>query len=75
MLPAAPPRSTYYLRATSEAQCSAIIESLSSNARRACEAAEKRSRLRRMQESILVAYESAPFQSFVALLIIAVHGT
>ncbi len=70
-----PPCSTYYLRATSDSQCRAIIESITKNARRAREAAEKRSRLRRMQASVLVAYESTPFQSFVALLIIAVHST
>ena len=70
-----PPHSTYYLRATSDSQCRAIIESITKNARRAREAAEKRSRLRRMQASVLVAYESTPFQSIVALLIIAVHST
>jgi hypothetical protein len=67
-------RSTYYLRATSDAQCSAIIDSIASNVRIAQEAAEKRSRLRRMQGSVLAAYESTAVQSVVALLIIAVHN-
>ncbi len=66
--------STYYFRATSDAQCSAIVESLSRNARIAREKAEKKSRLRKIQASILSAYESTPFQSFVALLIMAVQN-
>jgi hypothetical protein len=67
------PCSTYYFRATSDAQCSAIVDSLSRNALIAREKAEKKSRLRKIQASILCAYESTPFQSFVALLIMAVQ--
>ncbi len=69
------PLSTYYLRATSDALCRAIVDSITRNARVARERAETRSRLRRIQASILWAYESTLFQSFVALLIVAVYNT
>jgi hypothetical protein len=63
---------TYYLRATSEAQCRAIIESITNLSRLAREAAEKTSRLHRIQSFVRDAYESTPFQTTVAVLIIAV---
>ena len=67
-------RSTYYLQATSDAHLRAIIESISNLARHARKAAEKTSRLRRVQGMVRDAYESAPFQAAVAVLIVAVSG-
>jgi hypothetical protein len=64
---------TYYLQADSAAQCAEICDSLAACARRAREAAAAQSRLRRVQQAVCDAYESTPFQSAVAVLIIAVR--
>jgi hypothetical protein len=64
---------TYYLKASSEAQCRAVVESITNLSRLSREAAEKTSRLRRIQGMVRETYESTPFQSAVALLIMAVR--
>ena len=64
---------TYYLQAASEDQCLAVCESIAQLARLAREELAARSRFGRFQNAVLVAYESTPFQSAVAILILAVR--
>jgi hypothetical protein len=63
---------TYYLQAASDEQCRAVCESISRLARRAREEAAATSRIRRAQAHVAAVYDSTPFQSAVALLIITV---
>jgi hypothetical protein len=65
---------TYYLQASSDERCKTICDSITRHARRARRAAEAQSRLRRAQSVVLAVYESTPFQSAIAVLILAVSG-
>jgi hypothetical protein len=64
---------TYYLQAASEDQCRAMCESIAQLACLARERQAARSRFGRFQNAVLVTYESTPFQSAVAVLILAVR--
>ncbi len=64
---------TYYLQAASEDQCCAVCESISQLVRLAREELAARSRFSHFQNAVLVAYESTPFQSAVAVLILVVR--
>ena len=64
---------TYYLQAASDEQCAAISATLGGLAHSEREAAAARTRLARVQRTVLRAYESAPFQCGVAVLIIVVR--
>ena len=65
---------TYYLQAASDAQCRAVCDSIALHSRRARKAVIAGTRLRRIQGKVLEAYESTPFQSAVAVLILAVRS-
>ncbi len=65
---------TYYLQASSDERCKTVCDSIARHARRARRAADAQSRLRRAQRVVLAVYESAPFQSAIAVLILAVRA-
>ncbi len=63
---------TYYLKASSDEKCADIVKQLSQSAKAAKKAKEAKTRFERSQERVRDIYHSAPCQSFVACMIVAV---
>ncbi len=63
---------TYFFQAASDEQCRVVCESLSRHSHRARVDATATSSIRRAQQRVAEVYESTPFQSAVAVLIITV---
>ena len=64
---------TYYLKASNDEQCANIVKQLSQSAKAAKKAKEAKTRFERSQERVRDVYHSAPCQSFVACMIVAMR--